>query len=272
MALDLQGHVGDRVRDPRRACCWRPASACSAACCSACPRRCSPARCARFGASGLLASTSLAANRWRTAALATPIVLVAMLAGTQGVVQSSGQRDAERVTAARVDRAVRRHRPRRRADPGRTRIAAATRASRATSIYPDGRARRGRAVAGRRRAHARRAGARPRLHAGGLDVSAATASPSAACSPRRGDLRVGDTFGARLADTSPPHPARRGDLRARRRPRRRARRRRARRRSTAIFVAAATAPDVAGVAGPDPRRVPRRAARRRATSRPGRSG
>ena len=55
-----------------------------------------------LGASGLLASTSLAANRWRTAALATPIVLVAMLAGTQGVVQSSGQRDAERVTAARV--------------------------------------------------------------------------------------------------------------------------------------------------------------------------
>ena len=56
----------------------------------------------RLGASGLLASTSLAANRWRTAALATPIVLVAMLAGTQGIVQTSGQRDAENVTAARV--------------------------------------------------------------------------------------------------------------------------------------------------------------------------
>src|SRR3954469_14761961 len=56
----------------------------------------------RLGASALLASTGLAANRWRTAALATPIVLVAMLAGTQGIVQTSGQRDAERVTAARV--------------------------------------------------------------------------------------------------------------------------------------------------------------------------
>ena len=56
----------------------------------------------RFGASGLLASTGLAANRWRTAALATPVVLVAMLAGTQGIVQTSGQRDAENVTAKRV--------------------------------------------------------------------------------------------------------------------------------------------------------------------------
>jgi len=37
----------------------------------------------RLGAAGLLAGTSLAANRWRTAAVATPIVLVAMLAGIQ---------------------------------------------------------------------------------------------------------------------------------------------------------------------------------------------
>jgi putative ABC transport system permease protein len=56
----------------------------------------------RLGASGLLASTSLSANRWRTAALATPIVLVAMLAGTQGIVQTSGQSETENVTAARV--------------------------------------------------------------------------------------------------------------------------------------------------------------------------
>ncbi len=55
-----------------------------------------------LGAAGLLASTSLSANRWRTAALATPIVLIAMLAGTQAVVQSSGQRDVERVSAERV--------------------------------------------------------------------------------------------------------------------------------------------------------------------------
>ena len=56
----------------------------------------------RLGASGLLAGTSLAANRWRTAALATPIVLVAMLAGTQAVVEDSGRRDTEAVTAERV--------------------------------------------------------------------------------------------------------------------------------------------------------------------------
>src|SRR4051812_20701820 len=56
----------------------------------------------RLGASGLLASTGLAANRWRTAALATPIVLVAMLAGTQGIVETSNERNTEAVTAARV--------------------------------------------------------------------------------------------------------------------------------------------------------------------------
>jgi putative ABC transport system permease protein len=56
----------------------------------------------RLGAAGLLASTSLAANPWRTAALATPVVLVAMLAGTQGIVETSGRRDADHVTAARV--------------------------------------------------------------------------------------------------------------------------------------------------------------------------
>ena len=56
----------------------------------------------RLGASGLLAGASLAANRWRTAALATPIVLVAMLAGTQAVVEDSGRRDTEAVTAERV--------------------------------------------------------------------------------------------------------------------------------------------------------------------------
>ncbi len=55
-----------------------------------------------LGAPGLLASTGLAANRWRTAALATPVVLIAMLAGTQGLVQHSDQRDTERTTAARV--------------------------------------------------------------------------------------------------------------------------------------------------------------------------
>jgi putative ABC transport system permease protein len=44
-----------------------------------------------LGAAGLLASTSLSAHRWRTAALATPIVLVAMLAGTEGIIEHSGR-------------------------------------------------------------------------------------------------------------------------------------------------------------------------------------
>src|SRR3954452_24904180 len=56
----------------------------------------------RLGASRLLASTGLASNRWRTAALATPIVLVVMLAGIQGIVETSNQRNTEAVTAARV--------------------------------------------------------------------------------------------------------------------------------------------------------------------------
>src|SRR4051794_7469181 len=56
----------------------------------------------RLGAPGLLAVTGLAANRWRTAALATPIVLVTMLAGVQGIVESSNQRHAEDVTRART--------------------------------------------------------------------------------------------------------------------------------------------------------------------------
>ena len=56
----------------------------------------------RLGAAGLLAATGLAANRWRTAALATPILLVAMLAGIQGTVESSNQRHTEDVTRLRV--------------------------------------------------------------------------------------------------------------------------------------------------------------------------
>jgi putative ABC transport system permease protein len=56
----------------------------------------------RLGASGLLASTGLAANRWRTAALASPLVLIAMLAGTWGLVQHSDQHHTEATTAARV--------------------------------------------------------------------------------------------------------------------------------------------------------------------------
>ena len=55
-----------------------------------------------LGAPGLLASTGLAANRWRTAALATPVVLITMLVGTQAIAQVSSQEKVERTTAARV--------------------------------------------------------------------------------------------------------------------------------------------------------------------------
>src|SRR3954453_2243198 len=56
----------------------------------------------RLGAAGMLAATGLAANRWRTAALATPILLVTMLAGIQGIVESSNQQHTEDVTRLRV--------------------------------------------------------------------------------------------------------------------------------------------------------------------------
>ncbi len=55
-----------------------------------------------LGAPGLLAGNNLSANRWRSAALATPIVLVAMLVVTQGVLQHSDRAETERVSAARV--------------------------------------------------------------------------------------------------------------------------------------------------------------------------
>ena len=56
-----------------------------------------------FGASGALAGSSLTANRWRTAALATPIVLVVMMAGTQGIVAATDRDYVEDTSAARVD-------------------------------------------------------------------------------------------------------------------------------------------------------------------------
>src|SRR4051794_19472789 len=55
-----------------------------------------------LGPAGLLAGTGLAANRWRSAALATPILLIAMLVGTQGVLATSTRHDIEGVTEARV--------------------------------------------------------------------------------------------------------------------------------------------------------------------------
>ena len=55
------------------------------------PRR-SRCRCGSWARPACSRAPSLAANRWRTAALATPIVLIAMLVGTQGVLQTSAQR------------------------------------------------------------------------------------------------------------------------------------------------------------------------------------
>ena len=52
-----------------------------------------------LGASGLLASTSLAASRWRSAALATPIMLIVVLAGTQGMLSHSDRANTQAVTA-----------------------------------------------------------------------------------------------------------------------------------------------------------------------------
>ena len=62
-------------------------------------RRAAAARSARPGCSRAPAWRPTAGAR---AALATPIVLIAMLVGTQGVVPSSSQHDTEDVTAARV--------------------------------------------------------------------------------------------------------------------------------------------------------------------------
>ena len=183
---DLQGHVGGLVRDPRRDAARgrrRPARPCAARA----PRRAgSPARCVRFGASGLLASTSLATNRWRTAALATPIVLVAMLAGTQGVVQSSGQHDTEAVTAARVTAPfviVGRDGAPLPADTAKRIHAAGVTTVATTEIYPDDAAlRRERAVAGGGRAPP---AARPRSTSRCSRATRPRAPRSAACSPRR---------------------------------------------------------------------------------------
>ena len=72
----------------------------------------------RLGAVGMLAATGLATGKWRTAALAAPVMLVTMLAGTQGLVEASNQHHAEATTAARVDRSVGRRRRRRRAAAG----------------------------------------------------------------------------------------------------------------------------------------------------------
>ena len=126
-----------------------------------------------LGAPGLLASTSLAANRWRTAALATPIVLIAMLVGTQAVLQVelAGPRRARHRLAR--DRRPRRGRARRRTasgrDGGRDRPPPGGRGQRGPSADPRLPARRGprlgHALAGRGARRRHRADTRPRRHA-----------------------------------------------------------------------------------------------------------
>ena len=184
--------------------------ACSGACCSACPR-CSPARCADSVRRACSRARAYR-DRWRTAALATPIVLVAMLAGTQAIVQSSSQQDVERVSEARSPRptwspapTARRSRRcdirhRRRADLDLPGDALGEDAPWPAAGYD---------ARGRRRS----------TSASGSTASGATTSPSAACSRdctcARRHVRSPD--GRHVAS----HVARRGDLRARRRPRRR---------------------------------------------------
>ena len=149
-----------------------------------------------LGASGLLASTSLSANRWRTAALATPIVLVTMLAGTQAVVQSSSQRDVEQVSAARVTAP---YVVTGRDDAPIPPLRITGTAVAPTSIYPDG-------PLGED-APWPAAGVRTRGTAGldvGFDLARVRGADVAVSTvfAQQGDLRVGDTFGARMADTS----------------------------------------------------------------------
>ena len=160
-----------------------------------------------LGAAGLLASTSLSANRWRTAALAAPIMLVAMLAGIQGVVQSSDERNTERVTAGRV---VAGHvvtgSPLPRPPPRRSPASPAWRESRPRS--------RPRSMRCTRAWRTRARGPRPACERRALGRStsmscaatsrrcAATASPSAASFADWGELDVGDGLDARMADTA----------------------------------------------------------------------
>lgn len=53
-------------------------------------------------APGMLASASVGANRWRTAALASPIVLITVLVATQGFLQASDRDNSRGVAAGRV--------------------------------------------------------------------------------------------------------------------------------------------------------------------------
>ena len=210
-----------------------PAVACSGAGCWASRRPCSRGRCGASGAPGLLASTGLAANRWRTAALATPIVLIAMLAGDAG--PAPDQRPAQHRARDRRPRhrRPRGHRARRRAAAGAAAAnelaAPAGRHGRRGDAADGGLPARPRAsTAGTspvegRRARRRRAGphARPgRRRAETCAAVRGTRWPSAAVVASDGHVGVGDVIHARMADTRAAVAASRRGLRPRRRPRR----------------------------------------------------
>jgi putative ABC transport system permease protein len=163
-----------------------------------------------LGATGLLAGTGLSTNRWRSAALAAPILMVTMLAGLQSTVELSNQRHTESVTRARTvaDRVVVG------AAGAPLPAGTATEVSRLagvdavaaivpTDVYP---------LAGglvdqspwpaAGLAPASRA-LDPQVVRGSLStVHGSTVAVSRAFADA-GDLRVGDTFAVRLADTAP---------------------------------------------------------------------
>ena len=99
------------------------------------PAACWRGRCGCSVAAGLLASTGLAANRWRTAAIATPVVLIAMLAGHAGAraAQRPARHGADDGRAGHGGPRRRRPRRRRRCPPGPPR---GSRRSTASAAWP----------------------------------------------------------------------------------------------------------------------------------------
>ena len=165
----------------------------------------------RLGASGMLASTGLAANRWRTAALATPIMLVAMLAGTQGIVESSNQHHTEDVTRVRV------HAPHVVVGNGGAPLPAGTAAAVAklrgvdavtamasTELYPlaAGLAEQGPWTAAGLSGTPTASTLDPGVVRGSLDDVRGDAVAVSRVFADGGDLRIGDTVPVRMADTT----------------------------------------------------------------------
>ena len=268
----LQGHVGGRLRDPRGAAAGGRRRAARPRAARAAGRAARPAAARASARPACSASTSLAANRWRTAALATPIVLVAMLAGTQGDRRSpAASATPSAVTAARVTAPFVDHGPRRRAAAGRYRRAdhgrpASTRVARAPRSTRDGPdARRGRAVAGGRPHHRAAPDARPPASSPATrDVKGAVAVSRVFA--ETGDLqrrrhvhrpaRRHDPPDAAASPRSTSAPPGLGDVVAR------ATRPRPRHARSSSRGRARAARHTAAASGPHPRRVPRTASTR----------